>query len=646
MKLFNQIWISILALMIIVFIGSGYINLSNAKIYLEEQLLAKNLDNANALAGVLANGNNDDELLKLTIQAHFDLGHYQEISFKKPDGNTLLSLSNAPQITTKIKKTEVPVWFEHATEIQSKPGVAVLSKGWRQLGQLTVVSSNNDATLSLWNAFQQTLIWFLLNFILFGLISYYFIHHLTKTLSDVVKQAKAIGERRFSLSAVPRTFELKQLVNTMNRTTKRIRKILAKDTQRIEALRNETQRDKLTGFFNYDFFIQSLSLEMKPSHQLYQGYVVLIKIDGLDELNQAQGWEFSDQAIVLFSEILKGIAVNDENIIVSRLGGGSFAIAVPSWSKPQGLEKTISEAWSHHVAKEPLFHALNLRLAYAKLVPDLDVQNLIDNSLSNALSFGDHWSTASAHAESWHHDIDAWSHIIAEAIKTQRLNYELYKVLNAQSKIIHYEASVNFKSELNDHIFNAGSFLPWAIRTKQIVLIDAEIVKLAFAQIVRDQIPIAVNLDIQSLADRHFLIELEMLLQRNPSCAKYLYLEIPAKLLFDHLEEFSRFCMRVIPQGVKIGIDNIGLEVSDFSKIRNLGIHYIKIHPALIHQFTTNASNVPTLANLLLISRSMGFMVIANGVQHEDHIQRILDFGFDGVTGPAIGAEKSFGPHG
>ncbi len=633
MKLFKQIWISILILMVVVFLGATYINLHNSQTYLEEQLFAKNLDNANALSGMLAASKGNEEIIKLTVQAYFDLGHYQEISFTKPDGAMLAHLV----YTNQTGSSRVPAWFEALTNIKSRPGIAEVSSGWRQLGQLTIVSNNSDAYMSLWQSFQQTILWFLFTFIAFGLFSYYFFNYLTKTLSAVVNQANAISERRFILSPVPKTHELKQLVNTMNRTSKRVRKILTKDTQRIESLRNETQRDKLTGLINRDFFIQSLSLEMKPSHELYQGAIVLIRLEGLDDFNQAHGWESTDRAILKLSDVLKDIAANEKNILLSRIGGGNFAVAIPAWSKPQIIENIIRDAWSQSTREEPLYETLNLRLGYARLVPGLEIHHLIENSMSKALSFGDTWVTANSVIESESHDIKTWSRIITEALQKQRLSYDLYKVLNVNFKPIHFEASVKFKSELSDHMFNAGSFLPWAIRTKQIILIDTEIVKQAFAQIIHDEISIAVNLDIHSLSDNHFISTLEGLLRSNPGFAKYLNLEVPAKFIFDNHTIFNNFCERVIPQGIKVGIDNIGLEVSDFSKIKNLGIHYIKIHPALINQFVTNADNSPTLANLLLISRSMGYAVIANGVTQADQIQLLIDFGFDGFTGPAIG---------
>lgn len=645
-----MIWLSISALMMLVFCGATYINYDNSKSYLEKQLFVKNIDNANALSTVLSNAKGDDALIEITLQATFDLGHYQEISFIKPDGTTLVNLHASSNSKSSTQQTQMPAWFTKKINIVSRPGVAVLTKGWRQLGQLTIISSNNDANLSLWKSFKQTAIWFLLSFILFGVISYYFFKRLTKILQSVVKQANAISERRLEVNPEPKILEFKHLVKAMNNSTKHVIKMLTQDTQRIEFLRNKTQLDQLTGLINRDYFIATLDLEMQLNHALHQGFMIFIRLDGLSKVNQSQGWEASNKVIIALANILTTLAQKEKNMLLGKVGAGSFTLAIPSSIKPQDVENTIREAWHTQLDQNINDQTISLQFGFSNLMPDQAVMPLIENARTNALSFGDTWIAANSIPETETHDIKEWRNLIENALQGQRLRYNLYPVLGTNLTPLHYEATAHFKNALGDHLFNAGSFVPWAIRTKQMVLIDIEVAKLAMAQIVQDKISIAVNLNIESLSDPRFLAALEALIQSNPSFAKYLHLEVPARFVFNKIEAFSHFCAMVIPQGVKVGIDNLGLETSDFALIKNLGLHYIKVHPVLIAHFsadtrqTNSQNNIALLANLLLISRSMGFMLIANGVTSTEVIQKLMDFGFDGVTGPAIGMDKNYLP--
>lgn len=645
-----MIWLSITVLMVLVFCGATYINYNISKSYLEEQLLVKNIDNANALSALLSNAKGDDALIEITLQATFDLGHYQEISFIKPDGTTLVNLHGRLNSNNSNYQTKIPAWFTKIVNIVSRPGVAVLTKGWRQLGQLTIVSSNNDANLSLWKSFKETAIWFLLSFTLFTMISYYFFKGLTKILQSVVLQAIAISEHRLELNLEPKILEFKHLVKAMNNSTKQVIKMLTQDTQRIEFLRNKTQLDQLTGLINREYFIATLELEMQLNNALHQGFMIFIRLEGLIKINHDQGWESSDKVIVALANILKTIAKKEKKMLLAKVWAGSFTLVIPSWIKPQDLENTIREAWKTQPDQNINDQAISLQIGFSKLMADQAVMPLIENARTNALSFGDTWIAANSLPETETYNIKEWRNLIANALQDRRLSYNLYPVIGANLNPLHYEATVHFKNELGDHLFNAGSFVPWAIRTKQMVLIDMEVTKLAMAQIVQDKISIAVNLNIESLSDPRFLAALDALIQSNASFAKYLNLEVPARFIFNQIEVFSRFCAYVIPQGVKVGIDNLGLETSDFALIKNLGLHYIKVHPALIYHFTADThqengeNNIALLANLLLISRSMGFMLIANGVTSTEVIQKLIDFGFDGVTGPAVGIDKTYLP--
>jgi HAMP domain-containing protein len=240
MTLAKQLWIGLSLMLTLVLLGTLSINLYHAKTYLEEQLYTKNLDNANILSGIIAASDGDDEI-KLRIQAYYDLGHYRKITLIGLQGNVVVDMHIQPN----EEERNVPAWFMQIFHIVSHPGVATVSKGWKQLGELTIVSHEAQAYRSLWDTVTQMAAWFVLSLILFGGIALYLLSLLTKTLRSVVNQANAIGDRRFILSPVPYTKELKQLVQTMNRMTRRVRRLLAMDAKRIEALRQEAHLDQL-----------------------------------------------------------------------------------------------------------------------------------------------------------------------------------------------------------------------------------------------------------------------------------------------------------------------------------------------------------------------------------------------------------------
>ena len=96
MSLFRQLWLAVISLTIVIFIGSFLVSVLNARSYLEQQLSIKNIDNANALALTLSQlPERDPTAIELLISAQFDSGHYQEIRLDDPAQRVILQRTYA-----------------------------------------------------------------------------------------------------------------------------------------------------------------------------------------------------------------------------------------------------------------------------------------------------------------------------------------------------------------------------------------------------------------------------------------------------------------------------------------------------------------------------------------------------------------------
>ena len=92
---------------------------------------------------------------------------------------------------------KVPAWFVKLIPLHTEPGIAQVQDGWRQYGTLTVVSHNGFAYQALWQGNRRLLGWFLASALLCGVIGTLILRSITRPLGEVVKQAEAIGARRF-----------------------------------------------------------------------------------------------------------------------------------------------------------------------------------------------------------------------------------------------------------------------------------------------------------------------------------------------------------------------------------------------------------------------------------------------------------------
>ena len=98
MSLYKQLWLAVIFLLTLVFVGSVIVTSLSAKTYLQQQLSMKNSDNATALALSLTQQDADEVLLELTLSAQFDTGFYELIQLTDPEGVVTITNSRINDI--------------------------------------------------------------------------------------------------------------------------------------------------------------------------------------------------------------------------------------------------------------------------------------------------------------------------------------------------------------------------------------------------------------------------------------------------------------------------------------------------------------------------------------------------------------------
>jgi len=152
MSLIRQIWLLLLVTLVMAFLGSFAVWMLSSRGYLETQLRIKNADNAQSLALNLSQQKGDMAAMDLSVQAMFDTGFYQRISLKDAAGRVVFTHEADPGLA----REKAPQWFVSMIPVESVPGVAQVSDGWRALGSVEVVSHSAFAHAQLWQGSLKT----------------------------------------------------------------------------------------------------------------------------------------------------------------------------------------------------------------------------------------------------------------------------------------------------------------------------------------------------------------------------------------------------------------------------------------------------------------------------------------------------------
>ena len=119
----------------------------------------------------------------------------------------------------------------------------------------------------------------------------------------------------------------------------------------------------------------------------------------------------------------------------------------------------------------------------------------------------------------------------------------------------------------------------------------------------------------------------------------------PELIVFEILEseginnfsEIISFIKAVKEMGCKIAIDDFGSGYSNFERISQLEVDYVKIDGSLIKNIDTNQNNEILVQTIVDFSKKIGIKTIAEFVHSESVYKKVKELGIDYAQGYYIG---------
>ena len=634
MSLYKQLWLAVVFIVTASFIGSFAVSSLSAKGYLQEQLRIKNADNTSALALSLSQSDPDPVLIELMLSAQFDTGHYQYIRLIGPDGKVLVERMDQQELV------EAPLWFTQLFPINAAPGVAQVQNGWQQLGTLSIKSHARYAYTELWSSTKRLLTYFLLQALVLGVLGSLAIRVITKPLGEVVKQARAIGERRFITTPEPATLEFKAVVSSMNTLSTRIKDMLQQEAGRLEMLRQEMQVDQVTGLLNRKPLLNLLSTTLERDDARASGTIIILRISDLQALNELKSRVVIDALLVRFGTAINELLQQQKHWSAGRLNGSDFAIVAPEDENPEQMCHNIQQTLLNIGRELQLDDALALPAAitsYSSGESSSAVLARLNKALLTSQQKGHSTITlapcdpdASAGSDT---RLD-WAVQLRQSFQQHHFSLACYPVATLSGELIHQESPVRL--QIDQQRYDAAQFLPWINRLDLALELDREVITLALAQLAEPTAKIGINLSPQSIADPRFIDWILQTLRAQQDKASRLWIEIPEYGVYQHLEGFRTLCQQLKIVGCQVGIKHLGYEISQIGQLHDLGLDYVKIDASLIRDIDSNVANQALLRALCMIVHSIGLIAIAEGVQKETEWGILGSLGLDGATGPIV----------
>lgn len=634
MSMYRQLWLALILSTALSLVGGFLASTLGARVYLQEQLRLKNNDTAAALALSLSRGGVDKIEMELSTAALFDSGYFESIKIVDPNGHIIVERN------AKTVQKNAPSWFKRVLPIDAQAGVANISDGWKQLGQVTIVGQSSYAYSTLWTATKELIAVLLFAGILGAYLGTLILRRLKRPLANVVEQARGISERRFVTMPESNVPELRQLTAAMNSSVVRLKNMFDEEARRLEAVRQENNCDALTGLANRNYFMARLRAELE-TEEGSGGQLLLIRIAKLAELNRRLGRESTDALLCAIAKAINDFSAGLPNTLTARLNGADFALVIPQqWNAPaigEELMRRLIDGSRPFLANETIAFVGLGSFRPGQVMSELLTQ--VDSAMASAEATGVNTvREVVAYDSDAPSSVEQWGHQIENALDHGKAKIALFPVVDFNGQVIHRESALRLMLAADGQWLPAGRFLPVAERLRMTEKLDLAVVKLGMQELANDaQLPgLAINLAGQSIHEPAFREQLIALLAARPAISRRLWLEVPEYGVLAHLPAFRDFCRQLSGTGCRLGIEHFGHQFSQIGKLHDLGLDYLKIDATFIRDIQDNRGNQVFLKGLTNIAHNIDMQVFAEGVISQDEVNVLASLGFDGMTGPAV----------
>lgn len=634
MTLFRQIasFISVLFLTLMLFIAWN--NFQQSANYLQGQLQTTAQDMTTTLGITLANGDNatDPVMIETLFNSIFDSGYYSRIELRDMD-DKIIHAKSQPVVIHKV-----PDWFVTWIKLEGATGKTLITRDWLPFGILSLSTHPGYAYAQLYANLKATLWWFSSLTAMGLVLLWWILKLLMRPLHRVQEQAEAIQNNAFVYQEkIPRTLELRHVVNAMNRMVHKVKSIFDEQADTLQRYHHLLYNDEATGIGNRRFF--TMRLKELQNEEGITGALAMVRIQNIEAVNEQHGYAAGDAMLATLTHLLRELAEKQHHSLAARLNNLDFALLLDTTAhESQARIQALHEAFARSQARDlkgdqqPYLVSgiidINPRLSQGQALAGLDTAILqAQATAAYAITLSQQGEQALGKQQ--------WREKLLDALKNDRFELVAQAVQDS-GKIFHQEIYIRLHQE-HGRPLNAGAFLPIAHALK----LSTDIDKWVFARLPKvatsdKATPWAINLSEEFVEHGHANFEFEKLLDSfNIGSGQKLHIEVRHSTFNRLMNATIRTGEMVRAKGHLFGIDAFETG-SNLRLLQQIRPDYIKINAHRLLELNNN--DQVALQALRTLAASLGIRIIATGIDTEKLRETMKELGISLLQGNAIGA--------
>jgi diguanylate cyclase (GGDEF)-like protein/PAS domain S-box-containing protein len=454
-----------------------------------------------------------------------------------------------------------------------------------------------------------------------------------------VVQVKPNGEERdheVSVVLIPNTNPIQTLVVTKDITEqKNIEK-------RIEFM---AHHDTLTGLPNR-LLLQDRAdrIIAQSKRNLTKSALLFIDLDGFKTINDSLGHSFGDIVLKTVAHRLQSCIRATDTL--SRHGGDEFVVIIPEINHKDEVEiiarKIIQEfEKSFEVNNQSLSTSASIGIA---IYPEhgKNFEQLLQNSDSAMYKAKENGkNTYCFFTQQMKHNMVGlfkMQNDLKEAIKNKEfvLHYQPQIDLS-ENKIVGAEALIRWKHPSMGMV-PPMSFISVAESCGYIVEIGEWVIQEACLQGAiwnknGKDIVIAVNVSAVQFRRGNLIEVVKKALQISKLNPKYLELELTESILISDTDNVLQTVKAIKELGVQLSIDDFGTGYSSLAYLKRFAVDKLKIDQSFVRDIVKDKDDATIVKTIIAMAKSFNLKAIAEGVENEEVLNVLQEFGCDEVQG-------------
>ena len=388
--------------------------------------------------------------------------------------------------------------------------------------------------------------------------------------------------------------------------------------------------------------------------------LLYLDIDHFKEVNDTFGHSSGDRTLEILSERLTRALPKEA--IAGRLAGDEFAIFVeqlPPDSDNRGPVAHLARSILNEVSKafqlngQEVFLTASIGMAFCPH----DAENVIDliRNADAAMYYSKQngGNTFAFYAPEMN----------AAAVERLMLKSKLRRALERDELVVRYQPKVDIRT---GHIVGAEALLRWRLEghgdippSQFIPLAEETNLILDLGEWVLDRVcqdyrslmsevrspgRISLNLSLKQLRQASFILRCRAVFRKHAVSPTAFELEITETTLMADVKRTLRLLDELYAMGLHLSIDDFGTGYSSLSALQQFPIGTLKIDQSFVRDVGDDANDATIVRTIIEMGRSLGMVVIAEGVESTRHLEFLrahhCHFAQGRLFGEALSAEQ------